>query len=102
MTREALEIILRLWSDETEFDHKGKYWHITKAPDMIGPVAAVHSAIPAATSAHRRGRTVEGIGHAQARRRVWLYPDKSEPQPGLRRQSLGLGGGGRLPVRPFR
>src|SRR3989442_712088 len=26
MTREALDIILRLWSDEPEFDHKGKYF----------------------------------------------------------------------------
>src|SRR6266481_3088885 len=36
MTREALEIILRLWSDEPEFDHKGKYWHVTKTGTMIG------------------------------------------------------------------
>lgn len=36
MTREALDIILRLWSDEAEFDYKGKYWHVTKAPEMFG------------------------------------------------------------------
>src|SRR5260370_17319798 len=30
MTREALDIVLRLWSDEPEFDFKGKYWHVTK------------------------------------------------------------------------
>jgi len=36
MTREALEIILRLWSDEAEFDHKGKYWHVTKTGTMLG------------------------------------------------------------------
>src|SRR5438034_2377405 len=35
MTREALDIILRLWSDEPEFDHKGKYWHVTKTGTMI-------------------------------------------------------------------
>src|SRR5256885_14616726 len=35
MTREALEIILRLWSDEPEFDHKGKYWHVTKTATML-------------------------------------------------------------------
>ena len=33
MTRESLEIILRLWSDEPEFDHKGKYWHVTEDGD---------------------------------------------------------------------
>jgi len=36
MTREALDIILRLWSDEGEFDYEGKYWHITKGPEMFG------------------------------------------------------------------
>src|SRR6202171_4251685 len=35
MTREALEIILRLWTDEPEFDHKGKYWHVTKTGVML-------------------------------------------------------------------
>ena len=36
MTREALDIILRLWSDEPEFDYKGKFWHVTKGPEMFG------------------------------------------------------------------
>ena len=36
MTREALDIVLRLWSDEPEFDFKGKYWHVTKTGTMIG------------------------------------------------------------------
>ena len=36
MTREALDIILRLWSDEPSFDFKGKYWHVTKPELMFG------------------------------------------------------------------
>lgn len=36
MTREALEIILRMWGDEEEFDHVGKYWHVTKPAPMFG------------------------------------------------------------------
>jgi len=36
MTRESLDMILRLWSDEPEFDYKGKYWHITKGAEMFG------------------------------------------------------------------
>jgi len=36
MTREALDIILRMWGDEEEFDHKGQYWHVTKGPEMFG------------------------------------------------------------------
>ena len=35
MTRESLDIILRLWSDEPEFDYKGKYWHVTKTGTMF-------------------------------------------------------------------
>ena len=35
MTRESLDIILRLWSDEPEFDYKGKYWHVTKTGTML-------------------------------------------------------------------
>lgn len=35
MTREALDIILRLWSDEAEFDFQGKYWHVTKTGTML-------------------------------------------------------------------
>ena len=36
MTREALDIILRLWSDEPEFDYKGRFWHVTKGAEMFG------------------------------------------------------------------
>jgi alkanesulfonate monooxygenase SsuD/methylene tetrahydromethanopterin reductase-like flavin-dependent oxidoreductase (luciferase family) len=35
MTREALDIVLRLWGDEPEFDFKGKYWHVTKTGTML-------------------------------------------------------------------
>jgi alkanesulfonate monooxygenase SsuD/methylene tetrahydromethanopterin reductase-like flavin-dependent oxidoreductase (luciferase family) len=36
MTREALEIILKLWSSAEPFDYKGKYWHVTKPDTMFG------------------------------------------------------------------
>jgi alkanesulfonate monooxygenase SsuD/methylene tetrahydromethanopterin reductase-like flavin-dependent oxidoreductase (luciferase family) len=36
MTREALDIVLRLWGDEAEFEYKGKYWHVTKTGTMLG------------------------------------------------------------------
>ena len=32
MTREALEIILSLWTDEEPFEHKGKYWNGVDGP----------------------------------------------------------------------
>jgi len=36
MTREALDIILKLWSSNEPFDYKGKYWHVTKPDTMFG------------------------------------------------------------------
>ncbi len=36
MTREALDIILRLWSDEPHFDHDGKFWKVSKPETMFG------------------------------------------------------------------
>jgi alkanesulfonate monooxygenase SsuD/methylene tetrahydromethanopterin reductase-like flavin-dependent oxidoreductase (luciferase family) len=36
MTREALDIILRLWSDEPTFDYKGQFWQVAKPEPMFG------------------------------------------------------------------
>ena len=36
MTREALEIILKLWQSPEPFDYKGKFWHVTKPDTMFG------------------------------------------------------------------
>jgi alkanesulfonate monooxygenase SsuD/methylene tetrahydromethanopterin reductase-like flavin-dependent oxidoreductase (luciferase family) len=36
MTREALDIILRLWGDEPHFDYEGKFWKVSKPETMFG------------------------------------------------------------------
>ncbi len=36
MTREALDIILRLWSDEPHFDYEGQFWQVAKPATMYG------------------------------------------------------------------
>jgi alkanesulfonate monooxygenase SsuD/methylene tetrahydromethanopterin reductase-like flavin-dependent oxidoreductase (luciferase family) len=36
MTREALDIILRLWSAEETFTHTGKFWTVQKPEEMFG------------------------------------------------------------------
>jgi alkanesulfonate monooxygenase SsuD/methylene tetrahydromethanopterin reductase-like flavin-dependent oxidoreductase (luciferase family) len=36
MTREALDIILRMWSDEKTFEHRGKHWTVNKPDTMFG------------------------------------------------------------------
>ena len=35
MTREALDIILKLWTAEEPFDYAGKYWHVTRTDLML-------------------------------------------------------------------
>jgi alkanesulfonate monooxygenase SsuD/methylene tetrahydromethanopterin reductase-like flavin-dependent oxidoreductase (luciferase family) len=34
MTREALDVILRLWTEDEPFEHKGKYWNVNKTERM--------------------------------------------------------------------
>ena len=36
MTREALDIILRLWSETAPFDHDGQFWQVSKPEPMYG------------------------------------------------------------------
>ena len=36
MTREALDIILKLWTSAEPFDYKGKFWHVSKTDTMLG------------------------------------------------------------------
>lgn len=35
MTREALDLILRLWTEDEPFEHRGKYWNVNKTARMI-------------------------------------------------------------------
>lgn len=35
MTREALEIILKIWSSEEPFEYRGKYWHVNGIAPMF-------------------------------------------------------------------
>jgi alkanesulfonate monooxygenase SsuD/methylene tetrahydromethanopterin reductase-like flavin-dependent oxidoreductase (luciferase family) len=35
MTRESLDIILKLWTEEAPFDYAGKYWKVTKTDLML-------------------------------------------------------------------
>ena len=68
MTREALEIILKLWSSTEPFDYKGKFWNVSKPGEMFGVLRAAPQAVAGAASADRRRRTLQGLRHAEARR----------------------------------
>jgi alkanesulfonate monooxygenase SsuD/methylene tetrahydromethanopterin reductase-like flavin-dependent oxidoreductase (luciferase family) len=35
MTRESLDIILKLWTSAEPFDYQGKFWHVTKTDTML-------------------------------------------------------------------
>ena len=64
MTREALDIILKLWTEEEPFDYPGKYWKVTKTDLMLRHPAAAHQAVAKAVSADRRRRRQQGLGHS--------------------------------------
>ncbi len=36
MTREALDIILKLWESDTPFEHRGEYWTVNRIDTMLG------------------------------------------------------------------
>ena len=40
MTRESLEIILKLWTSPAPFDFKGKFWNVSKPDTMFGTLKA--------------------------------------------------------------
>ena len=81
MTREALDIILRLWSDEPTFEFKGKYWNVAKPEPMYRLPEAAHQAVAEAASADRRRRPVaKQFRHAENGRRAWLHAAEPEPQ----------------------
>ena len=99
MTREALDIILKLWTEEEPFDYQGKYWKVTKTDLMlrtlrphIRPFQKPHPPIGVA------GRQ-QGIGHPEARRRARVPADEPQSESELRRQPLGIGRGGRATLR---
>jgi len=35
MTRESLEIILRMWTEDAPWTHNGKFWTVTKPDTMF-------------------------------------------------------------------
>jgi hypothetical protein len=49
-----------------------------------------HQAVAGAASADRRCRPLQGLGHAEARRRARLHSDEPQSQSGLCRQPLGI------------
>jgi len=40
MTRESLEIMLRLWSEDRPFTHQGRYWTVSRPEPMAGGIFA--------------------------------------------------------------
>ena len=81
MTREALDIILKLWTTEEPFDYAGKYWQVTQDRPDAAHTAAAHQAVAEALPADRRRRRQQGLGNLEARRRARLPADEPQPQP---------------------
>ena len=105
MTRESLEIILRLWSDEPEFDYKGKYWHVTKTGTHARHPAPASSPLqkphpPIGVAGVSKGSDTLKLAGERG-----LLADEPEPEPRLRRAATGSpvehgrGASGRTPKR---
>ena len=100
MTREALDIILRLWSDETEFEYDGKFWKVAKPPEQcsascsphIYPLQKPHPPIGVA-GVSKQSDTLKLAGERG------FLPMSLNLNPGLRGEPLG-GGGDRAPNAP--
>ena len=100
MTREALEIIMKMWTEDGPWTHKGKFWTVNKPDTMfdflkphLKPLQAPHPPIGVAGLS-------QGLRHAEARGRTRLHSDEPQPQPGLCRQPLGFGRDRRRQDRP--
>ncbi len=100
MTREALDIILRLWSDEPAFDFGGQFWNVNKPETMYGflkphikPLQKPHPPIGVA-GLSKNSDTLKMAGEHG------FLPLSLNLNPGLCRDALGGGGGRRAPHRP--
>ena len=89
MTRESLDIILRLWSDEKEFEYDGKYWKVAKPPEQFGflrphiyPLQKPHPPIGVA-GVSKQSDTLKLAGERG------FLPTEPQPQSRLRRAATG-------------
>ncbi len=89
MTREALDIILKMWSTNEPFEYVGKYWTVKNPELMYGflkpHIKPMQKPLPPIGVAGLS----QGLRHAEARRRARLYPDEPQSQSGLCREPLG-------------
>ena len=56
MTKEALEIMVRLWTDPDPWEYRGTYWNVNSPEPYLA--YGKHSSLPEAPSADRRRRPV--------------------------------------------
>ena len=45
MTRESLDIILKIWQNDGPFEYKGKYWNVSIPEPMYGTPGIFSSAL---------------------------------------------------------
>lgn len=89
MTRESIDIIMNLWTQEPGWTYAGKYWkaavpHNPTAPEATYPAAA------AAASPHWRGRVVVALADPGDGGRTRLAAHEPELESQLREKSLGF------------
>ena len=75
MTREALEIILKMWTEDAPWNYTGKFWTVNKPEHHVRFPQAPHQAEAAAPSADRgRRASARAVRHAETRGRTGYIP----------------------------
>ena len=99
MTRESLEIILRLWTEDEPFEYKGKYWNVNKPDRMyetliphIKPFQQPHPPIGVA-GLSKNSDTLKLAGERG------FLPMSLNLNPGYVKSHWDAGGGGRAALR---
>ncbi|GIS95483.1 MAG: hypothetical protein CM1200mP22_27200 [Dehalococcoidia bacterium] len=90
MTREAIDIILRLWSEDEPFEYKGEFWNVNLPEPQYGTLKTPHKTVPTAPSSHRGGLGEFRIRDSQnSGGSGGFHTHESSIQPRIRDQPLG-------------
>ena len=91
MTREALDIMLKVWASDGGLRVQGQVLERERAGSDAAHAGPSYAPAAAAASAYRNRRPQSRIGNAQARRRARFHAAQSQHEPRLRRHALGGG-----------
>ncbi len=81
MTRESVEIILKLWTKEPPFEYHGDYWHVVAVSPDPRSGLGVYVRLYQQPHPPSPGRHQRRLRHLAERRRARLDPMSSSQMP---------------------